>query len=126
MIHSVQLMLYVNDVEKIADFWKNTFGVKEAERNDMPDGSISVTLNITPQLSFVLFNKEFIRNYSDVANLDTPSVMLHTEHLNKVHKRIQDAGCFASEIGLHGGKRNFHFADPEQNYFAVSEHKVLL
>lgn len=122
MIHTFELMLYVDDVEKVADFWVKVIGVKENGRAEMPDGSLRIGLDVADHIKLCLFNKEFIRRFSDVP-IAMPSIMLHTDELEVLRKRILDAGCFANEISEREGTRFFNFADPERNYYAVSEVK---
>lgn len=121
MLKKIEVMLYVNSVEKAAQFWKEAFGAVEIGVDTMPDNSISIKLMMTNDLNFRIFNKTFVANYSPEVSISTPSLMLYTEEINLLHERISRMGVQISPIQEFNGKLQFNFADYEDNYFAVSE-----
>ena len=43
--------------------------------------------------------------------------MFYVDDLKELHQRLDHPG----EVMIHDGKPTFNFADPDRNYFAVSE-----
>ena len=56
-------------------------------------------------------------------NLSTPSLMFHSENLDKLYKDFSDKNITVGEIVDMPSGRVFNFADNEGNYFAIMESK---
>ncbi|WAW14553.1 VOC family protein [Peptostreptococcus equinus] len=121
MLQKIEIMLYVNSVEKAAQFWKDAFGAVETDYQTMPDNSISISLKITNDLDMRIFDKNFVVKYSPEISVATPSLMLYTDGINLLHERISRMGVAISPIQDFDGVLQFNFSDYEENYFAVSE-----
>lgn len=121
MLNKIEIMLYVENVQECADFWKKAFNSEEVEREVMPDESLSIRLNILDNVGIRFFNKEFIKKFSPEVSLSVPSLMLYTSDIEKIHNNISELGSFVSPIEEFMGRRQFNFSDHENNYFAVSE-----
>ena len=117
MINKTRIMLYVEDVEKIAHFWVDTIDAIELERQDLPENFLSITLKINDQVEFSLFPKEFIKKYSPEVLGNTPSIMLFSSNFNELHQKIENA----MDIMIQGSLQTFAFPDPEGNYFVIAE-----
>lgn len=118
-------MLYVDDQDKAAEFWKNKIGFEKVVRVDNPMGGY--VYEVAPKLNgateFVLHNKEQVRNMSPELNLGTPSILMTTDNIEKLHSKLLSNGVNANEIISFGDMKFFNFSDEENNYFAVREVK---
>lgn len=119
-----QVMLYVNDVEKIKSFWIEKVGfVVTKELHDTSVHSIEIAPNFTAQTRFVLFNRNVIEETEPELNFETPSLMFYTNDIDELYQKFQDAGITVGEkVDIQLGTV-FNFADTENNYFAVMERK---
>ncbi|EDL66751.1 VOC family protein [Bacillus sp. SG-1] len=118
-----QIMLYVNDQDKAAEFWRNKLGfiVKSEEDNGQGMRWIELSPNKDAETTIILHNKEFVAKMSPELNLGTPSLMFFTENLEQLHSDLSNKNVTVGEmINMPSGKV-FNFADNEENYFAVME-----
>ena len=92
-------MLYVEDVEANADFWKQFLDFKEVDRFDFGD-SISIVLAVNPTCNLQLF---------DISDFD------------ELYARFKENNETVGEIIEMGGSRTFNFPDRDGNYFAVRD-----
>ncbi len=118
-----QVMLYVLDVEKSANFWiENLEFTKVSEM--VHEGKL-ISLELCPynnaDTHLVLFDKEFVMATSPLASLGTPSLLFSTYNINETHQKMKAKGVAVSEISDMEGIINFHFPDPENNFFAIRE-----
>ena len=74
---TANIMLYVEDVEANADFWKHYLNFKEVERYDFGD-SISIVLAVSSTCNLQLFNIDFIRKNSPEVASNKPSLLFDT------------------------------------------------
>ncbi|EUJ26132.1 Glyoxalase/bleomycin resistance protein/dioxygenase superfamily protein [Listeria floridensis FSL S10-1187] len=100
---------------------KKTFEANRAAEQEMPDGSLMIKLDLANQFALCLFNQDFIKKFSPEVSLETPSIMLFSTEIEKLHAKISEQGFFISPISDEHGQKGFNFADPEGHYFAVSE-----
>ncbi|WP_377890244.1 VOC family protein [Alkalihalobacillus sp. R86527] len=123
MINQVgQVMVYVNDQDKAAMFWKEMMGfsVVSEESNNMMKW-IEVAPSGEGGTSLVLHNKAVIAQMQPDMNLGTPSLMFFTKDLDRLHEELTKKGVTVGDIVQMGSNRVFNFADFEENYFAVGE-----
>lgn len=118
-----QVMVYVNDVRMVADFWIQKMGFSEIHAGYMEEKLISIELapNDHSDTHLVLFDKVFVAQYSSEVNLLSPSILFSTYDLEAMHTSLVEKGVKVGEIGNIGGMKKFNFPDPENNYFAVRE-----
>lgn len=122
MIFLSQIMLYVDDQDKVAKFWKDNFDYIEEERIDLGE-AYSIRLS-DPKgwgSDLVIHQKEFVRKMNSGANLESPSLMFETRgSLDKLRNRLIENGVTVGEVvDLGNNEVVFNFADPEGNYFAI-------
>ncbi|MBF0713575.1 VOC family protein [Gemella sp. GH3] len=118
-----QVMLYVKDQDKAADFWKNKVGFEKVVRVDNIMGGYSY--EVAPKLNgateFVLHDIEQVRKMSPEINLGTPSILMATDNIEETYNKLLANGVNVNEIVSFGDIKVFNFSDDEGNYFAVRE-----
>ncbi|AKP66266.1 VOC family protein [Companilactobacillus ginsenosidimutans] len=121
MIKKFELMLYVNDVEKVSKFWQDALNAKELAKSPPPDGSSTVKHSVLDQVNINLFNIDFIKKYSPMVSLEFPSIMLMADDLENLHEQISKYSSEVSDISEQSGMTTFNFADPENNHIAIGK-----
>ncbi len=118
-----QIMLYVRDLDENAKFWKEKMGFERVEKVAWLDGDYIYIVSplMNSEVQFVLQNKTKIEKLSPELNLQTPSVMMQTENIDKLYQRLIKNGVKANPIVEIKGLRFFNFSDNEDNYFAIKE-----
>lgn len=118
-----QVMVYVDDVERVVKFWEEQLGFVVMNRTEASDGSLiaEIAPHTDAETSIVLFSKSFIRSNSPELELSTPSLMFSTNDLTDLHEKLTTQGVPVGQIVDIQGLRTFNFSDPEENYFAVTE-----
>lgn len=116
-------MLYVRDLDENAKFWKEKMGFERVEKVAWLDGDYIYIVSplMNSEVQFVLQNKTKIEKLSPELNLQTPSVMMQTENIDKLYQRLIKNGVKANPIVEIKGLRFFNFSDNEDNYFAIKE-----
>ncbi|WP_300559115.1 VOC family protein [Companilactobacillus sp.] len=118
-IKKFELMLYVKNVETIADFMENALDAKRLDKTDLPDNSSTIKLAILDQVNVNLFNIDFITKYSPSVSIEFPSIMLMTDDIEALYQQVQKYTDKISPITSRGEEKTFNFADPEDNYYAI-------
>lgn len=121
MLKELEIMLYVKDVAGSAAFWQEGLGGKIISQQTMPDDSLQVTVELFEAVHLVLFDRDFIEKYSPEVVDNVPSLLLKVTDLDSYHERLQKLSPTVNPITDQGGRRLFNFADPENNYFVLSE-----
>lgn len=124
MLQSMNLMIYVDDVEKVAAFFEQAAGTPRISEETMIDGSKMITVPILPEASLQFYIRAFIQKYSPEVALNSPSIMFCVDDLASAHARLLQMGATVNEIVLVGSQQTFNFADPEGNWYAVAEKDV--
>ncbi|WP_106450626.1 VOC family protein [Trichococcus alkaliphilus] len=117
---TANIMLYVEDVEANADFWKQYLDFKEVERYDFGD-SISIVLAVNPACNLQLFNIDFIKKNSPEVASNKPSLLFDISDFEGLYARFKENNETVGEIIEMGGARTFNFPDRDGNYYAVRE-----
>ena len=123
MLQSMNLMIYVDDVEKVAAFFEQAAGTPRISEETMIDGSKMITVPILPEASLQFYSRAFIQKYSPEVALNSPSIIF-VDDLASAHARLLQMGATVNEIVLVGSQQTFNFADPEGNWYAVAEKDV--
>lgn len=76
MLQSMNLMIYVDDVEKVAAFFEQAAGTPRISEETMIDGSKTITVPVLPEASLQFYSRNFIQKYSPEVALNSPSIML--------------------------------------------------
>ncbi|EOH72288.1 VOC family protein [Enterococcus malodoratus] len=121
MLKGIEIMLYVDDVAGSAAFWQEGLGGKIVSQQTMPDESLQVTVELFDSVQMVLFDRNFIKRVSPEVVDNFPSLLLKVSDLEQYHEQLQKLSPKVNPIMEQGGKRLFNFADPENNYFVLSE-----
>ena len=113
------VVLYVNDAEACRRFWVDQIGMVEKSRIEAGPFSIPQVGFAEQPFAFELVPLELMKDNPDGLDLATPSIAFTVDDLDAVHTDLVQRGVQASEVGEHGGRRSFAFADPEGRWFAV-------
>lgn len=118
----VNVMLYVDRISEELEFWK-TIGFKILKNevySDQPNFEMTTSEDST--LVFTVYDKEFIKRVSPEVADNQPSVLFETDDLDSLHKEIEAASTFVTEIN-EVPFRNFAFQTPSGSFYAVRENK---
>ncbi|WP_153455292.1 VOC family protein [Companilactobacillus mishanensis] len=116
-------MLYVDDVELIADFFKDALNAEIIKKTKLQDGSFELKLKVLDQVNINLYNVDFIKNFSPMVSLETPSIMFLTDDVEATHEQISKYSKDVGDIMVQGCQKVFNFSDPEGHYFAIGTTK---
>lgn len=125
MIDSLgQVVVYVNDIEKAAKFWKDQVGFELVERQEnLGLVSYLVAPKKDSQVQIVLQDKAQVAELSPELDLGTPSFLMESADLDATYQFMLDRGVLVMPIVDLGLMRVFNFSDLEENYFAIREVK---
>lgn len=121
MLKEIEIMLYVNDVAGSAAFWQEGFDGKVVSQPPVTAESLQATVKILEAVSLVLFDRKFIQEVSPEVVDNFPSLLLKVSDLDDYHERLKKVSPNVNSIMERNGQRLFNFADPENNYFVLSE-----
>jgi lactoylglutathione lyase len=114
------VVLYVDDAEACRRFWIDQIGMVEKDRSDAGEFRIVEVGFADQPFAFELVPLELMKDNPDGLNLGTPSIAFRVDDLEATHATLVGRGVQVSDIGDHGGKPSFAFADPEGHWFAVT------
>lgn len=117
---TANIMLYVENVETNADFWKQYLDFKEVERYDFGD-SISIVLAVSPTCNLQLFDIDFIKKNSPEVASNKPSLLFDISDFDGLYARFKENNEAVGDIIEMGGARTFNFPDRNGDYYAVRE-----
>ncbi|MDQ8820476.1 VOC family protein [Streptococcus ruminantium] len=119
MISSLgQVMLYVNDMEASAQFWREKVGFERVERQKQ---GTQISYKIDSEVQLVLHDKPAVTAMNPDMNLATPSILMSSINLEKTYQEFIAKGINVNPIIDLGCMKVFNFSDDEDNYFAVRE-----
>ncbi len=123
MIKLNEIMLYVNDQQKVADFWVKELDFVIELKQDYGEAYFLVLSDGRENSTkLVLQNKAVVAANEPMLNLETPSILLTTDDIEGLYQKFQDENVTVGEkVVFPDGKKVFNFADPEGNYFAIIE-----
>lgn len=119
MINKVRIMLYVDNVEKISQFWQEKLQAVVIETTNLPDNSKNIILKITDDVELSLFAKSFIKTFSPEVLDNKPSLMFFTNQFDELHNKLAPS----VKIMEVNKTKTFNFKDPEGNYFVIASKK---
>lgn len=126
MIQSLgQIMLYVNNLDENAKFWKEQAGFEKVEKVNTEDGDYIyiVAPKLSSEVELVLQNRFKVEKMSPELNFGTPSILMQTSNLEEVYNHFIKNKVNANPIVEFGDMKVFNFSDNENNYFAIREVK---
>lgn len=117
-----QVMVYVNDQQKVADFWTQQVGFTmiAEEQHDMMRW-IEIAPTAQNETTIILHDKALIEKLSPELNFGTPSLMFTTDDIDALYAKLTQQEVTVGELVTIPAGRVFNFADPEGNYFAVMQ-----
>lgn len=120
-----QIMLYVNNLDENAKFWKEQAGFEKVEKVNTEDGDYIyiVAPKLNSEVELVLQNRFKVEKMSPELNFGTPSILMQTSNLEEVYNHFIKNKVNANPIVEFGGMKVFNFSDNENNYFAIREVK---
>ncbi|OBR65523.1 glyoxalase [Paenibacillus oryzae] len=124
MIQKVgQIMVYVNDQDKAAQFWTEIMGFRIIADRDKEEEHRGIEIGPAngAETSIMLYNKDFVARMSPGVTLGTPSLMFISDQFDQLHANLKEKEIKVGDIVQLPGGRVFNFADFEDNYFAVME-----
>lgn len=124
MITFGQIMLYVEDQEKIADFWVEHLGFNITEKKlNCGVPLIAISDGRENGTEIVLHDKNLIASMQPELNLSTPSILLSiSQDIELLYEQFKSKDITVGElVTLPTGQKVFNFADPEGNYFAITQ-----
>lgn len=117
--NEIKIMLYVDDVEKNATFWR-AVGFAEKDRQEM-DGTLIIEVGVEDsQTSFLLYDRAFVESHSPGTATSAPSLMFYSKDIFGLYKKMQTQSVTLGDMVQLGEEYVFNFADPDGNYFAVT------
>lgn len=117
-----EVMIYVNNHDKVIDFWTThlSFTVVE-DTTEMDMRVVKLAPSEDTQTLIVLQDKEKVDAMDMGVSTATPSLIFATTNFDALRESLQENGVETGEVMTLPMGRVFNFADPEQNYFAVKE-----
>lgn len=119
-MNELQVMIYVDDVQKSVDFWQSLEFVV-IDRQEL-DGTLVVEIapSEKAQTHFVLYDRKFIEKHSPEVATNAASIMFQSNQIVDLYKKILSLNVEAGELIQMEEQMVFNFADPDGNYYAVS------
>ncbi len=123
--NEIKIMLYVDDVEKNATFWR-AVGFAEKDRQEM-DGTLIIEVGVEDsQTSFLLYDRAFVESHSPGTATSAPSLMFYSKDIFGLYKKMQTQSVTLGDMVQLGEEYVFNFADPDGNYFVSPIHLAQL
>ncbi len=126
MINKIsKITLYVNNQEEAKKFW--TEKIKFVVKLELPMGPDMKWLEVGPSQSefttFILYDKNLMRNQNPATNLSHPSIMLSTTDIEKAYEEMKENGVEVGELMIMPYGKMFSFQDQDKNEYMLREDK---
>ncbi|MCI1288700.1 MAG: metallophosphoesterase [Olsenella sp.] len=119
---SLDVMVYVDDVEACRRYWTEKLGFREAGRRPGPAGSDAWCLSFgTSGARVVLMGKRVVEESSPEVSTAMPSLLFHVANVDAYHDELEGRGITLSPISDAGGMRSFAFCDGEGHWMAAAQ-----
>ena len=119
MNNDVEVMLYVSDVNREADFWVS-LGFVERDRQDMGETEmVQVAPSEDGAFALNIFDREFIKENSPEVVDNIPSIMFHSDDVEALYNKMTELNVEKGELVEMGLQKVFNFANPDGLYFGV-------
>lgn len=115
---NVNLMLYVEDVQKEKEFWKNIGFVVLTEQEMMGYPFFEMKTDADSSLVITVYAKAFIAKVSPEVLEHKPSLLFETKEIEKLHALVSRFASVVSPL-RELPFLNFHFSSPSGMFFAV-------
>ena len=117
---NMQLMIYVDDVQKAVDFWQ-ALDFVIIDKQEV-DGTMVVEIAPHDQAKthFVIYDREFIQSHSPEVATNSPSLMFMSDDITTLYKKLLTLNVEVGDMIQMEEQMVFNFADPDGNYYAVS------
>ncbi|MCW0927781.1 MULTISPECIES: VOC family protein [Weissella] len=105
MNNDVEVMLYVSDVNREADFWVS-LGFVERDRQDMGETEmVQVAPSEDGAFALNIFDREFIKENSPEVVDNVPSIMFHVRRRGCVVQQDDRIECRKGRISRNGSPK---------------------
>lgn len=119
MTNKIRVMLYVDDIQKMTDFWSDLFKVTPLVSEELPEHYTTSVIALSDSIELALFEKEFINKYSPEVACNTPSLIIFSDQFDLIYRRLEQPGDIINPTGTD----MFNFSDPEGNYFVIARNE---
>jgi len=126
MINKIgKITVYVNDQEEAKKFWTEKMDFVVSFEQQMGPGFtwLEVSPNNHAITSFVLYNKQVMKQQSPETNVEHPSVLLSTVDVESAHKKMKANGVEVEAIMNMPYGKMFSFKDQDGNAYILREDK---
>ncbi len=118
--NNMQLVIYVEDVEKSADFWKK-IGFIEIDRQKMEETQvIEIATSPSADCHFVLYDRSYFEKYAPESITATPAILFSSDDVVSLYKKLSQLQVTMGELIQTEEQLVFNFVDNDGNFFAVS------
>ena len=126
MINKIgKVTIYVNNQEAAKTFWTKKLGF--VVKVEQPMGPSMTWLEVGPNenefTSFVLYDKNTMKQQNPNANIEHPSILLSTTDIDKSYKEMQERGVEVGKLMKFPYGSMFSFKDNEGNEYLLREDK---
>lgn len=115
---NLNIMLYVEDVLKEREFWKNICFFVEKEEYIMDFPFFNMKTSENSNTNFTVYSKEFIKMVSPEVLNNIPSILFESSDIENLHKRVLEFSEVVSDLNKEPFL-NFNFKSPSGIFFAV-------
>ena len=116
-----KITIYVENQEEAKDFWLNKMGFVLRAENVMMGGTkwIEVSPKDDEKTMFVLYDKNLMAQQNTSINVGHPSIILHSNDIEKSHEDMKKAGIKVEDIMNLPYGNMYKFLDNEGNSYLV-------
>lgn len=126
MINKVgKITIYVEDQEAAKAFWTETMGFVVKFEQEMAPGMkwLEVAPSEAEFTTFVLYNKNLMKQQNPAANVEHPTILLSTTDIEKAYSEMKEKGVEVGEMMRRPFGTMFNFKDNEGNSYILREDK---
>lgn len=121
MINKIgKITLYVENQDTAKAFWVEKLGFSISEKTMGPMKWIEVFPE-NEFTSFVLYDKNLMKQQNSNLCVEHPSVILSTNDIEKAHKEMKEKGIYVEDIMAMPYGKMFSFKDQDGNMFLLRE-----
>lgn len=126
MINKIgKITIYVNDQEEAKKFWTEKIGFVVKFEQEMMSGMkwLEVGPSKDEFTTFILYNKEAMKNQNPSANVTHPSIILSTTDIDKAYDEMRENGVGLGKLITMPYGKMFSFKDQDGNEYLLREDK---
>ncbi|WP_167957861.1 VOC family protein [Anaerosporobacter faecicola] len=119
-----KITIYVSDQHKAKQFWLDQMDFQIIV--EQPMGPTMTWLEVAPNkassTSFVLYEKEWMKQQNPENPLTHPSLILSTDDIQTTYNTLKERGVDIKELMDMPYGKMFTFYDPDHNAYLIREH----